>query len=95
MAEHRTLFWNFIESVIHGLQNGGSLLLPEVEYGVILSFANFELEYNGSVENGGQTLPYGVVPLADRFAYCCIPSCDICLRLPTICCSCSLLNNER
>ncbi|KRZ11241.1 hypothetical protein T11_7813 [Trichinella zimbabwensis] len=53
------------------LQNGGTLLHPEVENRKMnMDFADLELEYNKNVENGEQTLPYGVVPLAEHLAYC-------------------------
>ncbi|XP_003366031.1 protein YIP5 [Trichinella spiralis] len=36
----------------------------------VLSFVDLEVEYNGNVENNGQTLLHGVVVIAEPLAHC-------------------------
>ncbi|KRY07563.1 hypothetical protein T12_2683 [Trichinella patagoniensis] len=49
-----------------------SSIISERENGFreVLSFADLEVEYNGNIENNDQTLPHGVVVLAERLAHC-------------------------
>ncbi|KRX18703.1 hypothetical protein T07_4494 [Trichinella nelsoni] len=79
--------------IAHVTSSGSSIEIRTVNsFREVLSFADLELEYNGGVENDEQTLPYGIVPLSERLSHLLDA---VILDLPTICWSCSLLNNER